>query len=134
VELKRNVVSEDEFDNGARMKLNLGHTIGHGIEAKSQFRISHGKAVAIGMAIMARAAAKGGICTEETKDSILSVLQRFGLPTETEYSAEDLYTYTLSDKKRSGSCVNLIIPTAIGDCRILPTPVNELKSLIEAGL
>ena len=134
VELKRNVVSEDEFDTGARMKLNLGHTIGHGIEAKSQFRISHGKAVAIGMAIMARAAAKGGICTEETKDSILSVLQRFGLPTETEYSAEDLYTYTLSDKKRSGSCVNLIIPAAIGDCRILPTPVNELKSLIEAGL
>ena len=43
VELKRDVVAEDEFDTGQRMKLNLGHTIGHGVEAKSQFAISHGK-------------------------------------------------------------------------------------------
>lgn len=46
VELKRDVVMEDEFDTGARMKLNLGHTVGHGVEAKSHFAISHGKAVA----------------------------------------------------------------------------------------
>lgn len=54
VELKRDVVMEDEFDTGARMKLNLGHTVGHGVEAKSHFAISHGKAVAIGMAIVSR--------------------------------------------------------------------------------
>ena len=54
VELKRDVVMEDEFDTGARMKLNLGHTVGHGVEAKSHFAISHGKAVAIGMAIVLR--------------------------------------------------------------------------------
>lgn len=134
VELKRNVVTEDEFDTGARMKLNLGHTIGHGIEARSEFRISHGKAVAMGMAIIARAAAKGGFCSVETKDQILAILHTFGLPTETEYSAEELFSYTLSDKKRDGVNINLIIPTAIGDCRISPTTVNELNSLIEAGL
>ena len=55
VELKRDVVMEDEFDTGARMKLNLGHTIGHGVEAKSNFTLSHGKSVAIGMAIVVRA-------------------------------------------------------------------------------
>ena len=134
VELKRDVVAQDEFDTGARMKLNLGHTIGHGIEAKSEFRISHGKAVSIGMAIIARAAAKYGYCTEKTKDQILAVLHAFGLPTETEYANEELFAYTLSDKKRDSGNVNLIIPTAIGDCRITPTPVNELKPLIEAGL
>jgi 3-dehydroquinate synthase len=134
VELKRDVVTEDEFDTGARMKLNLGHTFGHGIEAKSRFCVSHGKAVAIGMAISARSAAKNGLCTEETKDKVLNILRIFNLPTETEYSAEDLFTYTLSDKKRSGGTVSLIIPTAIGDCSIVPTPVDELKSLIEAGL
>ena len=45
-----------------------------------------------------------------------------------------LYAYTLSDKKRSGNLVNLILPKAIGDCRIVPTPVSQLQSFIEAGL
>jgi 3-dehydroquinate synthase len=134
VELKRDVVMEDEFDTGARMKLNLGHTIGHGVEAQSHFSISHGKAVAIGMAIVARAAAKGGICSTETKDNIIATIQLFGLPTATDYNAEALYTSALSDKKRSGGTVSLIVPVGIGDCHIVPTPVTELKSFIEAGL
>ena len=53
VEWKRDVVMEDEFDTGSRMKLNLGHTIGHGVEARSEFAISHGQGVSIGMAIVA---------------------------------------------------------------------------------
>ena len=134
VELKRDVVMVDEFDTGERMKLNLGHTIGHGIEAVSHFRVSHGRAVSIGMAIVARAAAEKEFCDRETKDEIITVLHSFGLPTEMEYSAQELFSYTLSDKKRSGGMINLILPAAIGDCRIVPTPVAELKSLIEAGL
>ena len=134
VELKRNVVMEDEFDTGARMKLNLGHTIGHGVEAQSNFTISHGKAVAIGMAIVTRAATRNGTCSAETKEQILSVIDRFGLPTATEYDADALLTSALSDKKRTGNTVNLIVPFAIGDCRIVATPVTELKSFIEAGL
>ena len=128
VEWKRDIVMEDEFDTGARMKLNLGHTIGHGVEAKSQFGISHGKAVAIGTAIVSR----GSRCRDCNR--ILSLLKKFGLPTETEYSADDLYSYTLSDKKRSGSKVNLIIPREIGCCDIVPTPTEELQSFIKAGL
>ena len=49
-------------------------------------------------------------------------------------SADALLASALSDKKRSGGTVNLIIPAAIGDCPIVPTPVTELKSFIEAGL
>ncbi len=128
VELKRDVVMEDEFDTGARMKLNLGHTIGHGIEAKSRFEISHGRAVAIGTAIVSRASR----CPDTAR--ILSVLEAFGLPVRTGYSAEALCVYTLSDKKRSGGSVNLIIPRAVGHCDIVPTPVEELKSFIQAGL
>ena len=48
--------------------------------------------------------------------------------------AQDLFGYTLSDKKRSGGTVNLIIPRRIGDCAIVPTPVENLKSFIQAGL
>lgn len=134
VELKRDVVMEDEFDTGARMKLNLGHTIGHGVEARSNFTLSHGKSVAIGMAIVSRAAVKCGMCSECTCDSILQVLKQFGLPINTDYPCEDIYRYTLSDKKRSGGTVKLIIPNDIGNCVIVPTPVDNLKSFIEAGL
>lgn len=128
VELKRDVVAEDEFDTGARMKLNLGHTIGHGVEAKSNFAVSHGRAVAIGMAIVSRAS-----CCPDS-DRIQSILKKFDLPTETDYSAEDLFAYTLSDKKRSGGTVNLILPRAVGSCDIVPTPVENLESFIQAGL
>ena len=134
VELKRDVVAEDEFDTGARMKLNLGHTIGHGVEAQSHFEISHGRGVAIGMAIVSRAGEKQGICQTSAKDAILEILKKFGLPCTCDCSAESLYISALSDKKRSGGMVNLIIPERIGFCRIAPTPVEEIQSFIEAGL
>lgn len=134
VELKRDVVNQDEFDRGARQKLNLGHTIGHGVEAQSHFSVSHGKAVAIGMAIVSRAGASFGICAPETRDAVLDLLEKFGLPVKTDYSAEALYISALSDKKRSGGTVNLIVPESIGHCIICPTPVVTLASFIQAGL
>ena len=134
VQWKQQVVMEDEFDTGSRMKLNLGHTIGHGVEAKSDFTVSHGMAVAIGMAIVSRGAVVLGNCTQECCDKIIGLLHRFGLPVTTEYSSQDLYTFTLSDKKRSGGTVRLIVPKEIGFCEILPTPIEELKSFIQAGL
>ena len=134
VELKRDVVAEDEFDTGARMKLNLGHTVGHGIEAKSQFAVSHGKAVAIGTAIVSRAAAKCGMLSQADANAIVDILNAYGLPTTTEYSAEELAHFMLSDKKRSGGTVNLIIPREIGRCEIIPTPVEKLAAFVEAGL
>ena len=134
VELKRDVVAEDEFDTGARQRLNLGHTIGHGVEARSNFAVSHGKAVAIGMAIVSRSAAARGICDEETSREIQSVLADFGLPVRTDRTATELYESALSDKKRAGSTVTLVVPERIGSCLLMPTPVAEVKSFIEAGL
>lgn len=128
VELKRDVVMEDEFDTGARMKLNLGHTIGHGVEAKSHFTLSHGKSVAIGIAIVSRACG----CADTPR--ILGILEKFGLPVSTTDTAQEILSYALSDKKRSGNLVKLILPNAIGDCSIVPTPIDKLKSFIQAGL
>ncbi len=134
VEWKRNVVQEDEFDTGARMKLNLGHTIGHGVESSSNFTVSHGCAVAIGTAIAARAAAAYGICSRETAEAIVSVLDSFGLPTRTDCTAQTLTDAALSDKKRTGGTIRLIVPERIGQCAIRPTPIEEVKPFIEAGL
>lgn len=134
VELKRDVVMEDEFDTGARMKLNLGHTFAHGIEVGSDFTLTHGKAVAIGMAMIGRAAEKLGLCTGETAQSIENILNIFGLPTGTKLSAETILSYALSDKKRAGGTVNLIVPEAIGNCKISPISVEKLQAFIEAGM
>jgi 3-dehydroquinate synthase len=128
VEHKRNVVVGDEFDRGQRMLLNLGHTIGHAIETCSDYTISHGKAVAIGMAMVCRAAK----CPDA--DRISALLEKFGLPTTTNLPAKALWEAALSDKKRSAQMVNLIIPNAIGDCSVIPTAIEKLKTFIEEGM
>ncbi len=134
VELKRDVVAQDEFDNGARQKLNLGHTIGHGIEAQSNFSVTHGHAVAAGMAMITKAAVQQGICQRQVYNAIVSCLQKFGLPIGTGYDAASIYTSALSDKKRSGGNINLILPEKIGYCRRETIPVEQLLTYIEAGL
>ncbi len=133
VELKRDVVVQDEFDRGERQKLNLGHTIGHGVEACSHYEISHGTAVAIGMAIVSRASAAQNICSQECCQRIVRLLQQFGLNVETDFTSNQLYLCALSDKKRSGGTVNLILPEKIGCCRIQPTAVEDVQSFIEMG-
>lgn len=133
VELKRDVVMKDEFDTGERMKLNLGHTLGHGVEARSHFSLSHGKSVSIGIAMVSRAAAREGLLRQEDAQIIQDTLESYGLPISTEYPTRELISYMLSDKKRSGGTIPLIIPTKIGYCNIVPTPVDALSAFVEAG-
>lgn len=134
IELKRDVVAADEYDLGPRQKLNFGHTIGHGVEANSGYTVSHGQAVAIGMAVVTRTAVKRNLCPESVAKELMDVLEKFALPTSTQYGAKSIYTCALSDKKRSGDTVNLVVPRAIGTCILLPTAVEALEGFIEAGL
>lgn len=134
ISFKRDVVQEDEFDTDTRQKLNFGHTIGHSIESISNYQITHGQAVAIGMSMITKAATTLGICTQHVFENLDTLLEKFDLPRNTAFSADQLFQHALLDKKRYGSSVNLIVPRDIGDCMILSTPVDELKSLIEKGL
>ena len=133
VRMKRDIVAQDEFDRGQRQLLNLGHTFGHGIEACSSFAVSHGSAVAIGMAMIVRAAVQFGFCTTETRDTVLDLLRQYGLPTDCAYPAEQMLGVVLHDKKSSGSSINLIVPTQIGSCQIRKTPASELLAWLKAG-
>lgn len=133
VSIKRDYVCADEFDNGPRRQLNLGHTLGHAVEAHSNFQLSHGSSVAIGTAVVARAAAAEGICSGECARRIVSLLERFGLPTAAEADIDQLYEHILSDKKRLGGTVNIIVPEEIGRCRVLPMPVERAKEFMKAG-
>lgn len=134
IQWKQRVVTEDEFDTGARQKLNLGHTIGHAVESYSNFTLSHGQSVAIGIAIVSRSARKNQNISPEDCHKILQILQQFHLPITTDYPAASLSNIALSDKKRAGNSINLIVPQAIGNCKIVATNILQVQSFIEAGL
>lgn len=131
---KANVVMQDEYDTGTRQMLNLGHTIGHAIEKESSYTISHGQAVATGISIVARAAAKMGLCSDADSDKIITLLEQFRLPTSTTYAAEVLATQAFSDKKRLQDRITLILPATIGCCKAMQYPIDDLESLIKAGM
>ena len=133
VEMKRDFVQSDELDRGARQMLNLGHTFGHAVEASSRFTLSHGKSVAIGMAMILRAACSRGLCSAETRDAVIALLQRYGLPTECPYPADMLLGALSADKKIFGTRLNLVVPTDVGACRLLPVGVDELSGWLRDG-
>ncbi len=124
-------VKADERDTGVRQLLNLGHTLGHGIEAASQFGISHGSAVAIGMHLVTTGAVRRGICPPETLTLLDSLLERYHLPTRCPYPAEVLYQAALSDKKRAGSKITLVLPTATGKSELFPMAVEDVLDFIK---
>lgn len=133
IEIKRDVVLHDEFDTGIRNVLNLGHTFGHAIEKCSKHEITHGHAVSIGMAIMTKAAVKKGICKQETLDRLLYMLEKYKLPVSTKFNSDEIFDAVLSDKKRDGNKINLIVPEKIGSVKVLNVSLEEAKSFLFAG-
>ena len=133
VGMKRDVVRGDEFDRGQRALLNLGHTVGHAVEACSGFTLLHGEGVAIGMAIITRAAVEKGLCTPETLPRLLAALERYGLPTETDYSLTDILAAAAADKKRTDDVTKFIVPERVGHCRVEPVPADEVAGWLKAG-
>ena len=133
MKIKRDVVTEDEFDLGTRQLLNFGHTIGHAIEKCSGYSWYHGMAVAVGMAMMIRACRKKNICDEECLNMAELLLKKFGLPQDCEYPAEALLEAAVSDKKRSGGTITLVLPESFGVCTLQKTPFEQLGELIALG-
>ena len=133
VAMKRDVVSADEFDHGQRQLLNFGHTFGHAVEACSRFAISHGSAVAIGMAMMTRAAVHRGLCPQCVLDTLTGLLTQYGLPQTTDFSCDMLYGALCADKKIEGSSIHLIVPDAPGRCRIEPAAVADVPAWLHDG-
>ncbi len=133
VRMKRDIVAADEFDRGRRQLLNLGHSVGHAVEACSGYTVLHGQAVAIGLAVVTRAAYERGLCFRNTLEAVLGILKKYGLPTEPGYSRAALEEAMLADKKLSGGQLRLIIPREIGHCEILPVPVEDIGVWLAAG-
>ena len=133
VGMKRDLVAADEFDRGSRQLLNLGHSFGHAVEKCSDYAVPHGCGVAIGMAIIARAAAKRGICTEDTCARILALLRQYGLPTETDFTCDALADAAHSDQKIADGKLHLVVPERIGRCRIETIPAADIRAWLADG-
>ena len=133
VEMKRDIVNQDEFDRGLRQLLNLGHSFGHAVEACSHFGVLHGHAVAIGIAAITRAAVAKGYCSEETLQEVLDILDQYHLPTSTGFGLEEMAEAALTDKKLTGGAMHLVVPEEIGRCAILSVPTEEIKDWMKAG-
>lgn len=129
VRIKREFVRGDEKDTGKRKILNFGHTIGHSIEKECGYSMTHGHAVAIGMAAVTRAL-KGG----EISARLERLLKSYGLPTSTDISAERIWRCAQNDKKGGRDGVDLIVPLDIGNCQVKKVGYDELYEIIKAGI
>ena len=130
VAIKAEFVAKDEFDRGVRQQLNLGHTLGHAIERLSGFALPHGQAVAIGMALAARGAFKLGLTDAQTPRRIEAALRNLGLPVSSPYTAQELFEAALTDKKRSGGQVTLVLPRRIAACELVSMPLKHFSRFI----
>lgn len=118
--IKADVVAEDEKESNVRRILNYGHTIGHAVEAVSNFSMIHGKAVAIGMIAAARIAVRKGLLSGDDYREIFQLIEGYGLPVEVpqDYDKDRIKGYILSDKKVVSGSVAYVLPTKIGEVDI----------------
>lgn len=116
VELKAQVVSQDEKERGIRAVLNYGHTFAHVIENFTNYKqFLHGEAVSIGMCMANKLALNLGLLSQNECDLVTKILKRFNLPVS--YKIDDInafYDAFLLDKKSENSKIKFILPNQIG--------------------
>ena len=131
VRCKKELVEEDTRDTGRRMILNFGHTFGHALEKLHNFQdLTHGEAVGIGMVWACRVGERLGVTPEGTADRVLEVLKWYGLPTQDEFSWEQVVDATALDKKSDGATLRVILLPKIGESVIRPMTREAMKELL----
>lgn len=116
--VKCGLVADDPYDRGVRRLLNLGHTMAHAIESRSD-QLTHGEAVAVGLVWASQRAVERGLLSPEEALCIGSVVEKYGLPTSTSLPEEELWEAMTHDKKASGGKVRLVLPRGVGDCVVV---------------
>ncbi len=137
VEMKAEIVAEDEREAGRRALLNLGHTFGHALEAEVGFgeALLHGEAVALGCAQAFRFSAAQGLCSAQDAQRVERMIDAAELPTRmggipgAPFSANRLITHMSQDKKAEGGRLTLVLARGIGKAftakGVDPAPLRE---------
>ena len=129
VDYKRRIVEADENEGGLRRLLNLGHTVGHAIEAESALGFPHGVCVAMGIKVIARASVSAGYLPKDEYLRISALLQKYGFP-ECPYPLRSVIMHAAHDKKISGGKINAVVIRGIGRCEAVPMTLDELKEFV----
>jgi 3-dehydroquinate synthase len=120
VQVKADVVAADEREGGLRMILNLGHTLGHAIEAATHYtELLHGEAVAWGMIAAIDIAERRGTVTAEEAERMNATIRAFGPLQPFTATAEELVALTAKDKKARSGTRSFVLPLGIGDATVV---------------
>ncbi len=115
IKVKTMAVADDRLEAGTRATLNLGHTFAHAIERASNYSITHGKAVALGLRAAGLLALRTGRFSRDEHLRVLALLSLVGLPLQTSLSPDAIFTAMRNDKKKSGGRLRFVLARAIGD-------------------
>lgn len=130
IEIKLSFVENDEFDNGKRQMLNLGHTLGHALEALSKGGLNHGESVAIGIVYMAKLANCLGLGKKYLEDELIETFSKYKIPTNYKFSTSQVIDIIRHDKKIKDNMINIIIPIEVGRAVQKKVSIEELEKLL----
>jgi 3-dehydroquinate synthetase len=115
IKVKTMAVADDRLEVGSRATLNLGHTFAHAIERASNYSVTHGKAVALGLRAAGLLALRTSRFSRNEHLRVLTLLTLVGLPLQTSLAPDTIFTAMRNDKKKSGGRLRFVLPRAIGD-------------------
>ena len=132
LQVKVEVVADDPYEQGRRAVLNLGHTVGHGLEKLSAYSLRHGEAVSVGMVAAARIAVALGRAGPAVAGRIEATLAAWGLPVRCpDFSSGEIWHAMAHDKKRRGRRLRWVLPRAIGQVELCgDVPEETVKSVL----
>jgi shikimate kinase/3-dehydroquinate synthase len=134
--IKSWIVTRDEREEtGERALLNLGHTVGHAIEAARGYDgILHGEAVALGLVGACRVSARLGLCDHELEARVAETVRHAGLDADLDRWLRDigprLLEFVGTDKKRAGQRLGFVTVRAVGDCGVTEIDLGELARIL----
>ena len=131
LEIKRDIVERDEYENGVRAFLNLGHTIGHALEKLSGYKLSHGLCVAKGIVYSIAVSEKLYGLTKDKTDKMFALLKTGKFDLTNPFSAADIKAQLTADKKRRGDLINFVALKDIGRPQIEKISISDLGKIIE---
>ncbi|MBR3970394.1 MAG: 3-dehydroquinate synthase [Ruminococcus sp.] len=127
VDIKRQVVENDEFDRGERFTLNFGHTLGHAIEGWHNYtNYTHGMGVATGMCLITRR-----FCSNDIAERLEKCVEAYKLPVSTDIPMSELLPFCSKDKKCESDSISYIVCPEIGSVEIRRVTVAEFYKLME---
>jgi shikimate kinase / 3-dehydroquinate synthase len=134
IRVKARIVSFDERESGLRAVLNLGHTVGHALEAQAGYTaLSHGEAISLGLVAALRLGETLGLTQADLSQRTFELLKRLGLPVVLESSALEAAARLIGhDKKRAGSSVRFVFARELGRVETLPIALKELAAHVVA--